>query len=84
VTAEVTLLANEEAELTIRQDLFLASVNLIEALGGGWDTTLLPTQTQLMNGFSLLPQLESTPPIVESAPGDATTDNPSRAPPGGQ
>ena len=43
VTAEVTLLADEEAELTIRQDLFLASVSLIEALGGGWDTTLLPT-----------------------------------------
>jgi NodT family efflux transporter outer membrane factor (OMF) lipoprotein len=84
VTAEVTLLANEEAELTIRQDLFLASVNLIEALGGGWDTTLLPTQTQLMNGFSLLPQLESTPPIVESAPADATTDNPLRAPPSRQ
>ena len=57
VTAEVTLLADEEAELTIRQDLFLASVSLIEALGGGWDTTLLPTQEELQKSFSLLPQL---------------------------
>jgi outer membrane protein TolC len=57
VTAEVTLLADEEAELTIRQDLFLASVNLIEDLGGGWDTSLLPTKTDLEKDFSLLPQL---------------------------
>ena len=57
VTAEVTLLADEEAELTIRQDLFLASVSLIEALGGRWDTTLLPTQKELQKSFSLLPQL---------------------------
>jgi NodT family efflux transporter outer membrane factor (OMF) lipoprotein len=70
VTAEANLLTDEENELTVRQNLFLASVNLIEALGGGWDTTLLPTQVQLMKGFSLLPKLEPTPPTVESAPGD--------------
>jgi NodT family efflux transporter outer membrane factor (OMF) lipoprotein len=57
VTAEITLLADEETELTIRQDLFLASVALIEALGGGWDANLLPAQKELVKGFSLLPQL---------------------------
>jgi len=57
VTAEATLLQDEEAELTVRQNLFLASVSLIEAVGGGWDTTLLPTQNELESGFSLLPQL---------------------------
>jgi NodT family efflux transporter outer membrane factor (OMF) lipoprotein len=57
VTAEITLLADQEAELTIRQDLFLASVALIEALGGGWDTTLLPTKKELEQDISLLPQL---------------------------
>ncbi len=57
VTAEITLLAYEETELTIRQDLFLASVTLIEDLGGGWDTTLLPTRKDLEKDFSLLPQL---------------------------
>jgi hypothetical protein len=50
------LLADEEAELTIRQNLFLASVGLILALGGGWDTNLLPTQTALVKDFSLLPR----------------------------
>jgi NodT family efflux transporter outer membrane factor (OMF) lipoprotein len=61
VTAELTLLADEETELTIRQDLFLASVTLIEDLGGGWDSTLLPTQKELQQSFSLLPQLPSEP-----------------------
>jgi NodT family efflux transporter outer membrane factor (OMF) lipoprotein len=80
VTAESSLLANEEAELTIRQNLFLASVALIQALGGGWDTTLLPTQPQLMKGFSLLPQLEPTPPHFESSPANAAPGNAQGAP----
>ena len=80
VTAEATLLGDEESELTIRQNLFLASVSLIEALGGGWDTTLLPTQVQLMKGFSLLPKLESTPPAVELAPADTTLRAPQDPP----
>ena len=33
--------------MTTRQNLFLASVTLIEDLGGTWDTTLLPTQKEL-------------------------------------
>jgi len=57
VTAEILLLADEETELTVRQDLFLASVSLIEALGGGWDARLLPTKNELVKDFSLLPQL---------------------------
>ncbi len=57
VTAEILLLSDEEAELTIRQNLYVASVSLIEALGGGWDTTLLPTRTNLEKDISLLPQL---------------------------
>jgi NodT family efflux transporter outer membrane factor (OMF) lipoprotein len=57
VTAEITLLGDEESALTTRQDLFQASVTLIEDLGGTWDTTLLPTQKELQASFSLLPQL---------------------------
>jgi NodT family efflux transporter outer membrane factor (OMF) lipoprotein len=57
VTAEITLLADQETELTYRQNLFLASVTLIENLGGGWDTNLLPSRKELEKDFSLLPQL---------------------------
>jgi NodT family efflux transporter outer membrane factor (OMF) lipoprotein len=74
VTAEITLLADEEAELTIRQNLFLASVSLIEDLGGGWDTNLLPTSVEMQKDFSLLPQLpaNSTGPRLEPPPSAAT------------
>ena len=57
VTAQVLLLTDEENLLTIRQDLFLASVALIQALGGGWDTNLIPTRRELERDISLFPQL---------------------------
>jgi NodT family efflux transporter outer membrane factor (OMF) lipoprotein len=56
-TLQITLLGDEETALTVRQNLFLASVTLIEDLGGGWDTTLLPAQKELQQSFSLLPKL---------------------------
>ncbi len=74
VTAEVALLADQEAELTVRQNLFLASVSLIEALGGGWDTTLLPTPVELQKGFTFLQRLEPSPPAVESPPAQDAID----------
>jgi len=78
VTAEIALLADEEAELTSRQNLFLASVSLIEDLGGGWDIALLPTQEQLEKGFSLLQKLPPTPPTLVGSP-PANTAAPSSA-----
>jgi NodT family efflux transporter outer membrane factor (OMF) lipoprotein len=68
VTAEITLLADEETELTLRQDLFLASVTLIEDLGGGWDSNLLPTRQELEKDFSLLPQLPPNEPWLRFEP----------------
>jgi NodT family efflux transporter outer membrane factor (OMF) lipoprotein len=83
VTAEVALLADAESELTARQNLFLASVSLIEDLGGGWDTTQLPTQEQLEQGFSFLQKLPPTPPtLVESVPAGAATPSPTVSPSG--
>jgi NodT family efflux transporter outer membrane factor (OMF) lipoprotein len=57
VTAEETQLSDAITALTIRQDLFVASVALIEALGGGWDASLLPS----LPGLSTVPTL--TPPL---------------------
>jgi NodT family efflux transporter outer membrane factor (OMF) lipoprotein len=84
VVAEVQLLADEEAELTARQNLFLASVNLIVALGGGWDTISLPTQEQMQRDFSLLPQLESQPSPVGIIPSDILVPPPLAPPPASQ
>lgn len=55
--AQSTLLSSEQSALAVRQSLFTASVTLIAALGGGWNVSLLPTQGELVKGFSLLPQL---------------------------
>ena len=45
VVAEGILLTNEESALSTRQSLFAASVNLIEALGGGFDAESLASVT---------------------------------------
>ena len=42
VTAQATLLSNEQSALTARQNLFVASVSLIQSLGGGWGAASLP------------------------------------------
>jgi NodT family efflux transporter outer membrane factor (OMF) lipoprotein len=61
VVAESTLLSAQEAALTTRQNLFVATVNLIEALGGGWSTAKLPDATKMDTQISLLPKPVATP-----------------------
>jgi NodT family efflux transporter outer membrane factor (OMF) lipoprotein len=47
VVAEVTALGDAETALSIRQNRLLASVSLIEALGGGWNAVLLPSRRRI-------------------------------------
>jgi NodT family efflux transporter outer membrane factor (OMF) lipoprotein len=41
VTAQQALLSNQQSELSIQENRLIASVTLIEALGGGWDSAQL-------------------------------------------
>jgi NodT family efflux transporter outer membrane factor (OMF) lipoprotein len=43
ITAQTTQLSNERTAADITTREFAASVQLVKALGGGWDTTKLPT-----------------------------------------
>lgn len=43
VVAEQTALGDAETQLTVRQSQLVASVALIQALGGGWNAAQLPT-----------------------------------------
>jgi NodT family efflux transporter outer membrane factor (OMF) lipoprotein len=47
VIAQTTLLANRESLTQIQIQQMTASVQLIEALGGGWDRSQLPTPAQV-------------------------------------
>ncbi len=47
VVAQATALANEETALNIRQNRLVASAALIQALGGGWDTSQLPSRERI-------------------------------------
>jgi NodT family efflux transporter outer membrane factor (OMF) lipoprotein len=43
-TAETSLLSDQQTAITLHVQEMTSSVQLIEALGGGWDTTQLPTE----------------------------------------
>lgn len=47
VTAQTTLLTDRQAVASLRVQEMTASVQLIEALGGGWDRSQLPTPAQV-------------------------------------
>jgi NodT family efflux transporter outer membrane factor (OMF) lipoprotein len=47
VVAQATALANEETALNIRQNSLVASAALIQALGGGWDSSQLPSRERI-------------------------------------
>jgi outer membrane protein TolC len=46
-TAQSTLLANQQVVITLRVQQMTSSVQLIEALGGGWNVTQLPSEREV-------------------------------------
>ena len=66
ITAQNTLLTNRETEVQVQLRQMTASVQLILALGGGWDNTQLPQMKDVLH-------LEPRPPSVpNSAPAPAS------------
>ena len=47
ITAQTTLLTNQRTAVNLRMQQMTASVELIKALGGGWDAKQLPTPKEL-------------------------------------
>jgi NodT family efflux transporter outer membrane factor (OMF) lipoprotein len=47
ITAQVTLLNDQETALQVQEQRLTASVALVQALGGGWDTGQLPSTKEL-------------------------------------
>ncbi len=49
ITAQTTLLANQQTAVNLRRQQITASVQLIEALGGDWTSAQLPSSQQILS-----------------------------------
>lgn len=67
ITDETSALSDAETALTVQQDRLVASVTLIEDLGGGWDTAHVPSKASLQTNEPFLP--EFIDPTRVPAPG---------------
>ena len=47
MTAQLTLLSNQQTQVTLRINEMTAAVELVQALGGGWNVSELPTASDV-------------------------------------
>jgi len=52
ISAEVSLLSDQQADVSIRLQQMTSAVQLVLALGGGWDATNLPTKRDILHSSS--------------------------------
>ena len=64
ITAETTLLTNQQAAVNLRTEEMTSAVDLIEALGGGWDVNQLPS----MRAVAQVSTPTATPAAAQPAP----------------
>jgi len=68
ITNQSTALANERTAVDILTRRMTASVLLIEALGGGWDVSRLPSQEDLLSATAKPKKSKTQPPPTPPAP----------------
>jgi outer membrane protein TolC len=49
MSAQTTLLSDQQTEVTLSVSELTAAVELIQALGGGWDVTQMPAASTITN-----------------------------------
>jgi NodT family efflux transporter outer membrane factor (OMF) lipoprotein len=54
ITEQTSLLTNQQSQLAVQQSRLVASVALVEALGGGWGAEQLPARKDLPNALDVL------------------------------
>jgi NodT family efflux transporter outer membrane factor (OMF) lipoprotein len=67
ITAQTTLFSNQQTAVNLRITQIVDSVQLIEALGGGWDASTLPTSQQIISRHAQL-SVDTTAQPPASAP----------------
>ena len=73
ITAQTTLLTNQRTAVNLQMQQMTASVQLIKALGGGWNASQLPTPKELTTRLPL-PAVKS--PVAEPTPTPEPTPSP--------
>jgi outer membrane protein TolC len=56
ITAQTTLLTNQQTAVNLRMQQVTSSIRLIEALGGGWDIAQLPSEPAIVSNSSQPPK----------------------------
>ena len=73
ITAETTLLTNQQTAVNLRGQQMAASVSLVEALGGGWSRAQLPSPAQLTWGSPTPGPGSPIKPLATTAQPNAVT-----------
>ena len=72
ITAQTTLFGNQQTAVNLRIEQIVDSVQLIEALGGGWDSSTLPTAQQVISRHAQLPATTPAQPSQSQPPASST------------
>ena len=72
ITAETALVSNQQTAVNLRIEQIVESVQLIEALGGGWDSSTLPTSQQIISRHAQLPTITPAQPSQSQPPAAST------------
>jgi len=72
ITAQTTLFSNQQTAVNLRIEQIVDSVQLIEALGGGWDSSTLPTSQQIISRHAQFPAITPVQPAQSQPPASST------------
>jgi len=72
ITAQTTLFSNQQTAVNLRIEQIVDSVQLIEALGGGWDSSTLPTSQQIISRHAQFPAITPVQPSPSQPPASST------------
>ncbi len=64
ITAQTTLFSNQQTDVNLRIQQITSSVQLVEAIGGGWDASQLPSVPGLVSGPLMIPSPPPPPPLL--------------------
>jgi len=72
ITAQTALFSNQQTAVNLRIEQIVDSVQLIEALGGGWDSSTLPTSQQIVSRQAQIPAMTPLKPAASQPPASST------------